>query len=222
MDAIVQANYTESDREVLIPANHTFHMLPVWADYLTNMTITIDGTIKCSKRQHKWNTYVDTKHNNTTKVREFIELTEIHDFTIRGSGTVDGQGYMWWIREYLGRNPAGRPKLLNVRGGTNLEFTGVSWNNSPFWTMDILDFDGAYFHDFEIYVDAYGQLELDKLLLGSSYFQDGIGGRTLPTYALNTDGIDPAGKNVLIERINITNYDDAVAIKTMDGRGKYA
>jgi len=44
----------------------------------------------------------------------------------------------------------------------------------------------------------------------------------LPTFPLNTDGIDPRGKNALIERINITNYDDAVAIKDMSKLGKYA
>lgn len=30
---------------------------------------------------------------------------------------------------------------------------------------------------------------------------------------LNTDGIDPAGSNVTIRNVNITNYDDAVAVK---------
>lgn len=30
---------------------------------------------------------------------------------------------------------------------------------------------------------------------------------------MNTDGIDPRGTNVLIERVNVTNYDDAVAVK---------
>ena len=44
----------------------------------------------------------------------------------------------------------------------------------------------------------------------------------MPTYALNTDGLDPAGKNILIERLNITNYDDAVAIKNSDRYGRYA
>ena len=34
-----------------------------------------------------------------------------------------------------------------------------------------------------------------------------------PMFPLNTDGIDPHGKNILIERVNITNYDDAVAVK---------
>lgn len=34
-----------------------------------------------------------------------------------------------------------------------------------------------------------------------------------PTMPLNTDGIDPYGSNVTIENVNITNYDDAVAVK---------
>ena len=44
----------------------------------------------------------------------------------------------------------------------------------------------------------------------------------MPTYALNTDGIDPSGKNILIERVKITNFDDAVAVKPMDKNGKLA
>ena len=145
------ANSTaDSDRIVYIPSNKTFHMMPIEAHNLFNMTITIDGTIKASKRQHKWS--VDSRN----KIANFIHLEEVHNFIINGEGTVDGQGYMWWIREYISRNPHGRPKLLYIKYGTNLEFTGVKWMNSPFYHMDIQDFDGAYFHDFEIYVDAYG------------------------------------------------------------------
>ena len=32
-------------------------------------------------------------------------------------------------------------------------------------------------------------------------------------FPLNTDGIDPHGTNILIERVNITCFDDAVAVK---------
>ena len=35
----------------------------------------------------------------------------------------------------------------------------------------------------------------------------------MPTFPLNTDGIDIYGKNVLIERVKITNFDDGVVIK---------
>lgn len=35
-----------------------------------------------------------------------------------------------------------------------------------------------------------------------------------PTFPLNTDGVDVAGSNVTIKNINITNFDDAIAIKS--------
>lgn len=65
-------------------------------------------------------------------------------------------------------------------------------------------------------------LELIKRGLGpySELFTKVIGSRTelsWPTMPLNTDGIDPSGSNVLIENVNITNYDDAVAVKPSKG-----
>ena len=35
----------------------------------------------------------------------------------------------------------------------------------------------------------------------------------LPTFPLNTDGIDISGKNVYFRNLSIQNYDDAVAVK---------
>ena len=37
----------------------------------------------------------------------------------------------------------------------------------------------------------------------------------IPTFPLNTDGIDPSGVDVLIEDINVQNFDDVVAVKPM-------
>lgn len=34
-----------------------------------------------------------------------------------------------------------------------------------------------------------------------------------PLFPLNTDGIDPQGSNVTIQRVKFTNFDDAVAVK---------
>ena len=127
MDAIVAANYTtDGVREVLVPAGHTFHMFGVWADEFTNMNITIDGKIKLSKRHHKW-PVVNEKGN----IRDFMMFSDIQNVTFRGEGEVDGQGYMWWVREFLGLNNMGRPRLVYIRGGRNLEFTGIRWINSP-------------------------------------------------------------------------------------------
>jgi hypothetical protein len=38
-----------------------------------------------------------------------------------------------------------------------------------------------------------------------------------PTFPLNTDGIDPSGKNILVENVVIENFDDAIAVKPLDG-----
>jgi polygalacturonase len=43
-----------------------------------------------------------------------------------------------------------------------------------------------------------------------------------PMFPLNTDGIDPAGSNIIIRNVTITNYDDAVAVKPADGSYKVA
>ena len=36
---------------------------------------------------------------------------------------------------------------------------------------------------------------------------------SFPILPLNTDGVDPAGSNVTIRNLNITCFDDAVAVK---------
>ena len=125
---------------------------------------------------------------------------------------------MWWIRELLSQVPNGRPKLFWVQRGRNIEISGVRWINSPSFHFELKDTENMHLHDFEIWVDHKGQLELGKLfygekLLSANGFIDKINGVTLPMYAFNTDGIDPHGRNILIERLNITNQDDAIAIK---------
>ena len=56
-DAVVAANSTETlaDREVYVPANMSFSMMAVdELDNWSNVVVTIDGTIKLSKRHHFW------------------------------------------------------------------------------------------------------------------------------------------------------------------------
>ena len=80
MEAITAANYTDiaEDKEVYLPEDMTFHSMPVYAEYVRNLTITIDGTIKASKRHHVWPT-VKTYNKTTgdlieTKIRNFFDF----------------------------------------------------------------------------------------------------------------------------------------------------
>lgn len=114
--------------------------------------------------------------------------------------------------------------MVYLRGGRNLEFTGITWMNSPRFHLNIKDVDTMHMHDFTVYVDYMGQLDLGKLLLGADYsgMFSGINHMTLPMFPLNTDGLDIGGKNILIERLNITNFDDAVTIKASTRNHGYA
>jgi polygalacturonase len=86
----------------------------------------------------------------------------------------------------------------------NVEFTGIKWQNSPQYHFYVTDIDNFTFHDFEIWVDIWDQKALFDLFGHNVY---------LPIFPLNTDGIDPAGSNVHIYNMKITNFDDAVAVK---------
>jgi hypothetical protein len=69
----------------------------------------------------------------------------------------------------------------------------------------------GHLHDFEIYVDTKGQLELCKLKNDCKPIDWHL--NNVPIYPLNTDGIDIWGQHFLIERIKITNYDDGIVPK---------
>ena len=111
------------------------------------------------------------------------------------------------MREYLVLNHAGRPNLLSIERGQNVEFSGIKWQNAPNYHLFIRDIDSFYLHDFEIYVDVFEQ---KKLAQKHGFYDYKL---NIPTFPLNTDGIDPFGTNIIIRRVNITNFDDAVAVK---------
>lgn len=115
--------------------------------------------------------------------------------------------------------------------------------------MELDDIDSAYIHDLEIRVDIlrqrawvseahkdnsfderfiefvhqfmlhfFGEYEpiVDLLFSGKTEWD------SWPTMPLNTDGIDPAGSNVTIRNVKITNWDDAVAVKPSHKTDKVA
>ena len=101
LDAIMAAHSSDNDDRVIeIPAGHTFSSFPIRADNVKNITIQIDGTLLLSK---------DFK---AFSADGFLTFHDTEDLTFKGTGTIDGQGFAWWIREYLQKNIHGRPHLL--------------------------------------------------------------------------------------------------------------
>ena len=152
MDAIVAANTTTKveDRTVYVPGDMTFNTMPVWADGINNIVFQIDGTLRLSKSHHRF------PNRSPGSIRDMFYFEDVDTLTFQGSGEIDGQGYMWWVRELIGRNKNGRPQLIRIQRGRNLQFSGIRWINSPHTHFLLKDIDNLYMHDFEIYVDHKG------------------------------------------------------------------
>ena len=137
-----------NDREVLIPVGN-FYSMPIQATNASYINFTIDGTLWACSDNKNWPT-------TGNSVWDFMNFTDMNHFTIQGSGVIDGQGFMWWQREYVQKNPAGRPNLTKMQRMQNLVITGVKWQNAPYYHMKIEDSKGVWIYNMEIYVDVWG------------------------------------------------------------------
>lgn len=105
--------------------------------------------------------------------------------------------------------------MIAIGNGENIEFSGIFVTNSPAFHITP-NVKNLYMHDFEIYVDMVGIMDIWKLFAykhGKEYDNVNGIGIELPTFPLNTDGIDFSGKNATFRNIKITNFDDAIVVK---------
>ena len=128
-EAILAANSTDNDdRVVEIPA-FTFSSLPVRSEHIINITVQIDGTLLVSKD------YKSFPNKDSNNIEDFFTFRFCHDLVFKGEGVIDGQGFMWWIREFISKNTYGRPLLVVFRDSQNIEWTGVKLMNGPYYHL---------------------------------------------------------------------------------------
>lgn len=109
--------------------------------------------------------------------------------------------------------------MIKFELSRNIEMKNVFITNGPRYQISLHDCEEIEMHDFEIYVDVWGQLSLQKFYGGvmSKSFEKyrdlpnlSIGA---PMFPLNTDAIDTWSRNVTFRRLKITNFDDAIVPK---------
>jgi polygalacturonase len=115
----------------------------------------------------------------------FITASGVSNVAITGGGTIDGQGSAWWTA-FNNNTISTRPRLVQFTNASTVLIQGVTLTNSP-----------------QINV-AFGKTN-DVTVTGVTI--------TAPSTSPNTDGIDPAGSNYLIQNCNISTGDDNIAIK---------
>jgi polygalacturonase len=125
-----------------------------------------------------------------------------NDASITGSGTIDGNGKIWWDGYWALRHqyePKGlrwaadydarRPRLIQIYNSTHVTLSGPLLTRSGFWTVHICYSD---------------QVHVDGVTI-----RNNVGGR-----GPSTDGIDiDSSKHVLVERADISVNDDALCLK---------
>ena len=134
-----------------------------------------------------------------------INAYDVDGFVIYGGGIIDGNGLKSWKAFWQRRkwNPAcknkdeQRPRLVYISNSKNVFISGITMQNSHFWTSHIYKCDKVKFLGCKIYSPAK------------------------PVKAPSTDAIDiDACTNVLVHGCDISVNDDAVVLK--GGKGPYA
>lgn len=138
-----------------------------------------------------------------------INAYNVPDFAISGPGTINGNGYRFWVQFWntrdslkkVGRECTNlevhRPRLLFIWGCNKVTIRNVKLKNSGFWTTHLYQCE-------------------DVLIEGCD-----IRSPFKPVKAPSTDGIDiDACKNIVVRNCYISVNDDAVCIK--GGKGPKA
>lgn len=131
-----------------------------------------------------------------------VNVYEQHDANIRGAGTIDGDGKVWWDSYWALRRqdePKGlrwasdydaqRPRLIQIYKSSHVTLAGPLLTRSGFWTVHICYSD-------DVHVDGVT-------------IRNNVGGR-----GPSTDGIDiDSSRHVLVEHADIAVNDDALCLK---------
>ena len=170
--------------------------------------IEVRGKLVACNRIKHWPK--ETKQvNGGISYLDFISISYSKNIVIRGGGKIDGRGYIWWLnswlvtKKYLPANSR-RPHLITTYFVINITIHDLVLKNSPCFHLKSDQTIDAQFYNLDIKVNTTAQLDIIK-----RNYLNGI----IPMFPLNTDGIDPQGRNFHIFNITCQNYDDVVVPK---------
>mmetsp|Transcript_16521 Transcript_16521/g.22608 ORF Transcript_16521/g.22608 Transcript_16521/m.22608 type:complete len:338 (-) Transcript_16521:130-1143(-) len=184
---------------------------------MKNINFQLDGKLIAHSRISTWPK--ESCGNADCHALDEINLSYFSNLSIIGSGTIDGQGYDWWWYSISCALPFAnhtdtRADMLLISYSENILIDGITFLNSPKYHVNLKDCHNVTVRNFIIEVDVFRQ----KKMLSDAGFMDHRG---IPTFPLNTDGIDPSASSVYIYNGSITNFDDAVAFKPCRSTNKF-
>mmetsp|Transcript_17902 Transcript_17902/g.34219 ORF Transcript_17902/g.34219 Transcript_17902/m.34219 type:complete len:525 (-) Transcript_17902:197-1771(-) len=202
------------DRTVLVPQGNTYFFMPVRAADLRNVTLRVEGDLIASDLIAHWPTLPG---RGAPLYADILTFSGCEGVAVRGEGKIHGQGFRWWLRTLLKQDQDQRPHIMYWFQSRDILIENIRFFNSPMYHIKLSDVEGVEIRGISIDVDTTRQTEMlsERGLWNAA--------DKIPIFPLNTDGIDPDGRNIWIHNITVTNFDDVVAVKPslMTG-GKYA
>lgn len=200
-------NATDGD-VVVVPAGHRFEMIPPRdpATGLVGVGLRIDGAVAGydaggdAAARAAWPL-------DGGAYAPLIRVEASARFSLYGYGAIDGRGHAWWWAFLLGELKSKRPLAVSIEGSSDVLVADLAILDSP---------------RFNIYLGAFTSRAIVRnvTILADWESQRSLWGKArdlrLPMFPFNTDGIDVAGADVLIEGCTIANWDDVIAVKPSD------
>jgi polygalacturonase len=125
---------------------------------------------------------------NGSGYQSFITCSSASNVEISGPGKIDGQGVPWWTAYTANGSLPHRPYMIDFVNGNKVLVTGVTLTNSP---------------SFHLAANASNLTVFGITVMDANPNNN----------ALNTDGIDPSGSNILIQNCTLGVYDDDICLK---------
>ena len=216
---------------VLVPSDGSFYTLGGAAIANTsNVTFRLEGALVAAPEYDDWP--IDGGASNQATYSPFLEFSNAEGLTVAGAagtrldlaeatgrGLIDGRGKGWWNREILpsifGKLRGKRPKLLHIEDSERIVVQNLTMLNSPSFHLLLEDVAQVEVGWVNITVDRKMQRALRARATGGATSDGALGSGlgALEPEDLNTDGIDPSGRDVWVHHTHIENDDDSIAVK---------
>lgn len=190
---------------VVIPKG-TFLSGSIFFKPKTHLHIEAGGTIKGSDDISNFEIRMTRIEGQTLKYfSALVNADGVDGFTISGKGTINGNGHRYWQSFWLRRSVIPkctnmdelRPRLVFISNSNDVQLSGVSLINSPFWTTHLYKCNRVKLLGLHIFAPAK------------------------PVKAPSSDAIDiDVCTDVLVKNCYMSVNDDAVALK--GGKGPWA
>ncbi|XP_022989159.1 polygalacturonase At1g48100 [Cucurbita maxima] len=181
---------------VEVPSGYEFLVGPIsfsGPNCQPNIVFQLDGKIIAPTSPSAWG----------SGLLQWIEFTKLKGITVKGTGTIDGQGSVWWSDDSptddptdenldkessSGRLPRTKPTALRFYGSDGVTVTGITIQNSQ---------------QAHLKFDSCTSVQVSSLTISS------------PGDSPNTDGIHlQNSQNVIISNSNLACGDDCISIQT--------